>query len=245
MVSTWSLSSQCGWPEVDWPKLLHGRAQPAWSLEILTSLLSPLQGGLRNPLWLPKASLRILVHQCQSFHESAARHKKATQKEECVFHKIQFIHVKHSFIFFLLFKMKLFFLLWNYSDGRLYMLFTLCSLLGKLISGPRLIFEISLILEIKCGGHCFKVCERDETSGISHYTNEAAMFIPEERKLLSYLEGLEIWGISPRFTFWILILSLLFNCDSTGLKEKLSLLVLKIQNFSKPKTHLEILKFNF
>lgn len=72
------------------------------------------------------------------------------------------------------------------------MLFILCSLLGKLISGPRLTFEISLILEIKCGGHCFKVCERDETSGIFHCTNEAAMFIPEERKLLSYLEGLEI-----------------------------------------------------
>ena len=238
MVSTWSLSSQCGRPEVDRPKLLHGRAQPAWSLEILTSLVTPGWAQESSGSVAPQDQSEDSCPSMSKFSWVCCKTQKSTQKEECVFHKIHFIHVKHC----LLFCFFLYFLKWkspfSYEitviiNGRLYMLFILCSLLGKLISGPGLTFEISLILEIKCGGHCFKVCERDETSGISHYTNEAAMFIPEERKLLSYLEGLEIWGISPRFTFWILILSLLFNRDSTGLKEKLSSLVLKIQKFLK------------
>ena len=45
--------------------------------------------------------------------------------------------------------------------------------------------------------------------------------------------------------FGDLILSPLFNCDSTDLKEKLSLSVLKVQNLKKTKISLETLKFNF
>lgn len=45
--------------------------------------------------------------------------KKGTKKkEECVFHKVECIHLKDCPLFFLLFNIKMSFLLWNYSDNK-------------------------------------------------------------------------------------------------------------------------------